>query len=487
MLRQLWRRVLALPPVVTGTLFGAALFAASWAVGYGLAAATWLWPGPPPQLAAKLETGGVILTWQMPAGETAHHVAVYRDHQYLAYARGGSYIDSDVEAGVSYSYSIVAVDTNHRPSESSNAARVVIPAILATSTVAPQPSASPTPSPTGVRATIRQLLGQNGSSPDPSGNHFVTRRGTDLLLNGQPFHFTGLNIFNATSRNNCGPTLGTGSGLDDALTSWGTGKTVMRTWFFQNLATTGGTRDWAAFDHTLTVAKAHGVRVIVALGNQWGECEQGGFKPASWYAGGYRTDTTGGIVAYRAWVQEVVARYKDDPTILAWQLMNEAETSVSNGGGCASNGAATLRAFADDVGGLVHATDPNHLVSLGTIGTGQCGASGADYAYVHASPGVDLCEFHDYAGTAPLPGDQWNGLATRLSQCRTLGKPLFIGEVGLKPGDVGGLQARADIIGRKIAAAFGAGAAGELAWAWRSTDGYEINPGDPALTALAQF
>jgi hypothetical protein len=81
MLRQLWRRVLALPPVVTGTLFGAALFAASWAVGYGLAAATWLWPGPPPQLAAKLETGGVILTWQMPAGETAHHVAVYRDHQ----------------------------------------------------------------------------------------------------------------------------------------------------------------------------------------------------------------------------------------------------------------------------------------------------------------------------------------------------------------------------------------------------------------------
>ena len=73
-----------------------------------------------------------------------------------------------------------------------------------------------------------------------------------------------------------------------------------------------------------------------------------------------------------------------------------------------------------------------HLVSLGTIGTGQCGAIGAEYQYVHGSPAIDMCEFHDYDhATQPLPGDQWNGFAVRVSQCNALGKPMLIGESGV--------------------------------------------------------
>ena len=82
--------------------------------------------------------------------------------------------------------------------------------------------------------------------------------------------------------------------------------------------------------------------------------------------------------------------------------------------------------------------DPNHLVSLGTMGSGQCGTANGDYRMVHEP--VDVCEYHDYDyegnpsdnADNPIPGDEWNGLAKRLDQCGPSGldKPLFIGEAG---------------------------------------------------------
>ena len=187
----------------------------------------------------------------------------------------------------------------------------------------------------------------------------------------------------------------------------------------------------------------------------------GGFKDDSWYESGY-------AASYTDWVTEVVTRYRNDPTILAWQLVNEAEVKPSQSApACSSGAAATLTAFATDVAGLVKSIDPEHLVSLGTIGGGQCGAQGAEYAQVHAVADVDLCEYHDYQPTAPMPGDQFNGLQVRLDQCATLDKPLFVGETGIKPSEVGGtLQARADAFGAKLEAQLEAGVVGELVWAW---------------------
>jgi hypothetical protein len=65
-----------------------------------------------------------------------------------------------------------------------------------------------------------------------------------------------------------------GSTLDDALTSIGPGKKVLRTWFFQGSAIDWDTnqRDWSAFDHTLQVADAHGMKVVATLTDEWGEC-----------------------------------------------------------------------------------------------------------------------------------------------------------------------------------------------------------------------
>lgn len=324
------------------------------------------------------------------------------------------------------------------------------------------------------------------------GSPFVTRQGTQLLLHGKPYRFTGLNIYNANSRNNCWYSMGSGPILGQSLRQIGRGKEVFRAWFFQSLATSNGRRDWSAFDHTLAVAWLHGYRVIVTLGNQWGDCEPPtGYKDYGWYQSGYKLADPSGIVSYRRWVREVVTRYRFIPTILAWQLLNEAEVKASDGT-CPADGAAVLKTWAADVSGLIKSIDRNHLVSLGTIGSGQCGASWQEYKDVHSVPTIDLCEFHDYgAPLNPMPGDPFNGLAFRLQQCNELNKPLFVGETGIIPNDVGGtLEARAAAFENKFSVQFGAGVVGELAWAWSALgstlDNYDIGPGDPTLGVLGR-
>jgi mannan endo-1,4-beta-mannosidase len=323
---------------------------------------------------------------------------------------------------------------------------------------------------------------------------FVTAEGTRLLLDGRPYRFTGLNYYNANSRSNCGYTPGD---LGGDLADWGPGDEAMRAWFFQDLATRTGVRDWAAFDHTLAIARTHGIKVIATLTNQWGDCEEEpGYKGESWYASGYKRRPAGSLLpaAYRDYVAQIVARYKDDPTILAWQLVNEAEDATSLGGPCTSTGTATLKAFAADVSGLIKSIDPNHLVSLGTMGGGQCGAQGEQYSVLHDVASIDLCEYHDYgAPLDPMPGDAWNGLKLRITQCDELGKPLFVGESGIMTAAVGGLQPRAGAFQAQLDAQFKAGVVGFLPWAWVDSahggsslnDDYGIGPGDPVLGVLA--
>src|SRR5205085_1060719 len=73
----------------------------------------------------------------------------------------------------------------------------------------------------------------------------VTRDGRTLLLHGAPYRPIGLNIYNANSNGWCSYAMD-GSVLDDSLTAIGAGKNAGRAWFFQQLATTNGARDWTA-------------------------------------------------------------------------------------------------------------------------------------------------------------------------------------------------------------------------------------------------
>ena len=219
------------------------------------------------------------------------------------------------------------------------------------------------------------LLAGGSAGAAPAG--FVTWSGTQLELDGQPYRFSGINIYNANNATGCWYAMASGSTLEDSLSaiSASGGPKVIRAWFFQALATTGGLRDWSGFDHTLSVAASRGVKVIVTLENQWRDCNgaEGGagiFKNKTWYETGYTEVDPGLTTSYRDFVAEIVARYKDDPTILSWQLMNEAEAADSYSvdannnlvvGPCSPGAGSALKSFAEDVSGLVKSIDPNHL------------------------------------------------------------------------------------------------------------------------------
>ncbi|HYM84786.1 MAG TPA: cellulase family glycosylhydrolase [Candidatus Dormibacteraeota bacterium] len=354
-------------------------------------------------------------------------------------------------------------------SASSAASAVVVPSDAGDSPSPPSsPSASPSPEPSP------------SPTPRPAPPGFVSVEGTSFILDGAPFRFSGFDIYQANSRVNCGATMGTGPALDRALAAVGPAHRVIRAWFFQYLATTNGRRDWSAFDHTLAVAAAHGVKVIVTLGNQWGSCEAkvSEYKWDGWYRSGYRTEILpGSLVPYRRWVAEVVTRYARNPTIAMWQLMNEAEVKIAPS---TCGPAADLQAWAADVAGLVKSLDPDHLLNVGTGGD-QCGARGSDYAALYALPTVDACEYHDYGHDAEaLPG--W--IARDIAACGALGKPIFAGEVGIKSADAGGVAARASELAAKATAQTAAGSAGFLVWSWHSAPragSYEVGPGDPLL------
>jgi endo-1,4-beta-mannosidase len=277
----------------------------------------------------------------------------------------------------------------------------------------------------------------------------------------------------------CGPSYSTGQ-IDQSMADiQAAGGNAIRTWFFEKQAYNGGsTVNWAPFDTVLNEAAKYGLRVIPTLGNQWSDCVNSGYKGLSWYQSGYRSSDGDGPVSYRDYVQQVVQRYANDPTVLMWQMMNEAE---AGGGGCSESAAASaLNAFATDIGGLIHGIDHNHLVNLGTIGSGQCGVSGSDYKTVYSSPGTDVCEYHDYNfDSTAMP----SYLQNDLNYCAALGKPMFVGEGGIQRSV--GLTTRYNDFLAKFNAQFPAGVNGYLIWQFGlggGLDNYAVNPDDPVMT-----
>ena len=376
-----------------------------------------------------------------------------------------------------------------KPTASPTATATATPKPTAAPTASPTPTPKPTPSPTPKPTSSPTPLPTATPVPTatstalPAG--FVGHSGTQFTLGGKPFTFTGFNIYQANSRSNCSYTMGTGSALDTALNGIGSGSEVFRAWFFQSLATTNGQRDWSAFDHTLAVAKAHGVKVVVTLGNQWGSCEGSQYLTDSWYTGGYKTQViSGDTVPYRQFVQEIVSRYKNDPTIAMWQLINEAEIKTGKSATSCSP-TADLYNFATDVSGLIKSIDPNHLVNLGTMGGGQCGSQGADYQKLGSIPSIDVLEFHDYGhdGEA-IPAN----LARDISISQALGKPVFVGEAGIQIASGGSLSTRAAEFSAKVTAQLNGGVGGFLVWSWNNSPSnpvsWEVGPSDPTLNVI---
>jgi mannan endo-1,4-beta-mannosidase len=348
-----------------------------------------------------------------------------------------------------------------------------------------------------------------GFSPLPTTSPFVQRNGTQLLLHGKPYRVVGVNAYELATQWGVNP--GCGAMLDDAaldafFTSLPPGSMV-RVWGFQGSMGTNihtHARDWGPLDRVVQAASRHGDRLLVSLGNQAGDCDDGHWKDSAWYRGGYRNLYPGdgytiATTSYWDWVHEVVSRYKSSPAIAMWEPINEPEATECDAGSqcvpphlhCPDQqaAAAALRSFFDVVGREIKRIDPNHLVESGALGGPQCGWADDLYQTVDASPGIDVASYHDYESAVLSPF-----LKLRLQQMARLGKPLIVGELGVVAGGNGAggcatLAARRDAVDAKVRAQFDAGAASALMWDWvpdarPAMCTYDIGTSDPLNTLL---
>ncbi|MFC9995119.1 beta-mannosidase [Nocardia sp. NPDC127526] len=265
---------------------------------------------------------------------------------------------------------------------------------------------------------------------------------------------------------------------------------------------TTGELNFTAVDAVFQAAERHRQAVLPVLSAQDGGCSDERFKQRQWYVEGwkqFRPVRGRAVMSYRDWVRTAVSRWHDSPVLAGWELVGEPEASECAGRDCTlrartcpADAAQVLRRFFDEAGAIVRKLDPGRLIFSGFTGGGQCGTAGADYAFVAASPQVDVLDYHDYSkDPAVLPGDGHDGLAVRFQQARDLGKPLLLAEVGEEAGSCRSPQARRDDMAVKLTTVREAGAAGALFWAFVPDPRpdectLDIGPRDPLWTLVAE-
>lgn len=357
--------------------------------------------------------------------------------------------------------------------------------------------------------------GGRGATSDGADRAFVRTRGNQLVVDGVPFRFAGANLaimHGPESRAGAGGVLAEAArdGIRvGRIWALGEGAVGATAWQRDNYYFRVGPSRWidAAYQHldrVLVAAARSGVRLIVTLSNSWSD--YGGVPQYLRWAGRWhpKADAYGvtdrfyadprARAAFRAHVERLLQRtnsvsgvpYRDDPTILAWELMNESRVDTTGG-------VRARRAWIVEMARLAHRLDPHHLVTSGVTGY-RLERERAEWLALCQLPEIDYCDGHFYPeemlGDRPLElldafVDDFAQLAEHVAK-----KPFVLGEFGVH-GDAQGLwrgQTRAAWTARIFERLRYDGAAGGLVWIYQSTpsvpQGHGISVGEPGAAAL---
>ena len=285
-----------------------------------------------------------------------------------------------------------------------------------------------------VRHWLRRDAASSPASVAPSSRPgFVVRDGARLLLDGQPFQIAGVDYY---PRNTPWDKFWAGyssAETDRDLTLVRSlGLNTVRTFIpFQQFG--GPKPEPAMLDRLqdfLDRAEVNRVKVILTLFDFRTD-----YRPLLWPESDRHAEA-------------LLARFRDHPAVLAWDLKNEPNNDY------AASGRATVDAWLAHTARVARAADPNHLITIGWLGP--------DAAHNLAGE-VDFISFHFFA-----PADQLAAGYAGL-RARAPGKPIALTEFGLPTwnsifpnGHSEAEQARyyADI----LAAARASDTAGAIAW-----------------------
>jgi Cellulase (glycosyl hydrolase family 5) len=334
-----------------------------------------------------------------------------------------------------------------------------------------------------------------GQEP-PAG--FVQARGNQLLLDGQPFRFLGANV---SVMHGPRERAGYEAVLDAVVLD---GLKVVRLWALGEQPAPGephhplyafriGESGWVEesfvhLDRVLLAARERGLKVIVVLANRWSDyggiatyLRWGGLslqrdaagEPASSALAAF-LECTSCQALYAQHVERVVGRtnsitklaYRDDPTIMAWELINEASA-------VGAREEELLLAWIKHNARLVRALDARHLISAGHIGY-QTSRERNVWRAVQDIPEIDFADAHFYPAHDPrvsrraeLPALLDDPIALALLDVQ---KPLVLGEFGFAREAYKAASERRHWFQTFVGHALSRGVSGALVWIYEPGD-----------------
>ncbi|KAL0557289.1 hypothetical protein IC582_005815 [Cucumis melo] len=255
----------------------------------------------------------------------------------------------------------------------------------------------------------------------------VETKQNQFVVDGQPFYVNGFNtywlmIFAADQSTR-------GKVTEVFKQAASVGLTVCRTWAFNDgqwraLQKSPSVYDEEVFkglDFVISEAKKFKIRLILSLANNW-EAFGGKAQYVKWgKAAGLNLTSDDDFFTdptlrsyYKAHVKTVLNRvntytnvtYKEDPTIFAWELMNEPRCTSDPSGN-------TLQGWIQEMAVFVKSMDPKHLLEVGLEGfygpstpnrvqfnpNTYAQQVGTDFIRNHKVLGVDFASVHIYADT----------------------------------------------------------------------------------------
>ncbi|KAK3161921.1 hypothetical protein QOZ80_1BG0083120 [Eleusine coracana subsp. coracana] len=212
---------------------------------------------------------------------------------------------------------------------------------------------------------------------------FIERRGARLVLDGRPFYVNGWNSYWLMDQ---AVEMGTRHRVSrmfrDAADM---GLTVCRTWAFNDgtynaLQLAPGHFDervFKALDRVVAEAGRHGVRLILSMANNleaYGGKTQ--YVKWAWEEGVGLSASNDSFFSdpairdyFKVYIKTLLTRknhltgveYRDDPTIMAWELMNEPRCTTDPSGD-------TLQRWIEEMAAYVKSIDKKHLLTVGSEG-----------------------------------------------------------------------------------------------------------------------
>lgn len=357
-------------------------------------------------------------------------------------------------------------------------------------------------------------------------DEFVKVKGVQLMLNENPYYANGYNAYwlmlmasDPSQRNKVS------SSFQEATNH---GLNIARTWAFSDggfkpLQYSPGSYNEDMFlglDFVISEARKYGTKLVLSLVNNYDDF--GGKKQyVDWAKSeGHTINSeddffTNPVVKgyYKNHIKSVLTRrnnitgvvYKDDPTIMAWELMNEIRCPSDQSGN-------TVQAWISEMASYLKSIDGNHLLEAGLEGFyGQSKHDsnpgflvGTDFIANNQIPAIDFATVHSYPDQW-LPGssnedqisflDHW--LNDHIQDAKnTIQKPVLFAEFGVSTKNINAGSTLRDQFFNMVYSAIyssasdGGAAVGGLFWQLLAEgmdsfrDGYEVPLDDTSSTAI---